>query len=168
MIKTFNSKTPMIAQSAWVSEAAYVIGEVVIGEDSSIWPGAVVRGDLGKIIIGRESQVEDNSVIHTAAGITIGDQVHIGHSVVVHCARIGNNVLVGSGTVILDNSEIGDNCIISASSLISPGSKIPSGSFVAGNPAEVKGKARSEQLEYLKKGIEHYLKLTRQYKEQGL
>lgn len=168
MLRTFNGKTPKISPTAWVSEAAYVIGEVEMGEDSSIWPGAVVRGDLGNITIGKESQVEDNSIIHTAQGITIGDRVHIGHSVVVHCARIGNNVLVGNNAILLDNSEIGDNCIISAGSLITQGSKIPSGSFVTGNPAEVKGKARPEQLEYLQKGIEHYLVLTRQYKEQGL
>lgn len=168
MIRTFSGKTPKISSSAWVSEAAYVIGEVEIGDKSSIWPGAVVRGDLGKITIGKESQVEDNSVVHTANGITIGDRVHMGHSVVVHCARIGNDVLIGNKTVLLDNSEIGDNCIIAAGSLVSPGSKIPSGSFVAGNPAEVKGKARPEQLEYLQKGIEHYLELTRNYKEQGL
>ncbi len=167
MIKTFSCKTPKISPSGWVSEAAYVIGEVEIGDNSSIWPGAVVRGDLGKIVIGKESQVEDNSVIHTAAGITIGDQVHIGHSVVVHCARIGNKVLIGNHAVLLDNSEIGDNCIIAAGSLVSPGMKIPPGSFAAGSPAEVKGKARPEQLEYLSKGIEHYLKLTKEYKEQG-
>lgn len=168
MIRTFDGKSPKISPSAWVSNTACIIGEVEIGENSSIWPGAVLRADLGKISIGKESQVEDNSVLHTAQGMVIGDQVHIGHAVVVHCARIGSNVLVGNNSVLLDNSEIGDNCIISAGSLVAPGSKIPPGSFVAGNPAEVRGKARPEQLEFLQKGIVYYLELTRKYKEQGL
>lgn len=168
MIRNFDNKAPIISPSAWVSETAYVIGDVELGENTSIWPGAVIRGDLGKISIGNDSQVEDNSVIHTAQGIKIGDRVHIGHGVVVHCAVIGNNVLVGNHAILLDNSEIGNDCIIAAGSIIAPGSKIPDGSFAAGNPAEVRGNTRPQQLEYLQKGIEHYLELTKKYKEQGL
>src|SRR4030042_1424608 len=96
MIRAFDGKTPKIADSAFVSEAAYVVGDVEIGENSGVWPGAVIRGDFGSIKIGSNTQVEDNSVIHTGTKMEIGDHVTIGHNVVVHCLKIGNHVLVGN------------------------------------------------------------------------
>ena len=101
MIKSFRGKTPRIAASAFVSEAAHVIGDVEIGENSSVWPGAVIRGDFGSIRIGRNTQVEDSSVVHADSDMVIGDSVHIGHGAVIHCSRIGNRVLVGMNATIL-------------------------------------------------------------------
>lgn len=168
MIKSLGGKTPQVAQSAFVSEAAYVVGDVEIGDNSSVWPGAVIRGDFAKITIGRNTQIEDNSVLHTGAPMTIGDNVHIGHSVVVHCHRIGNNVLVGNNATILDNAEVGDFCIIGANALVSQGMKIPDRSFVAGIPAEVKGQVKAEQLSRIEKGVELYVQLAKKYKAEGL
>ena len=173
MIKSFNGKTPKIAQSAFVSEAAYVIGDVEIGENSSVWPGAVIRADLGKIKIGRNTAVEDNCVIHSGSpsapvgDVIIGDQVHIGHGAVIHCRRIGNNVLIGINSTILHDAEIGNSCVIAASCLVGQGMKIPDGSFVAGVPGEIKGKASPQQLWWVKEAPQGYAELVKQYKEQG-
>ncbi len=174
MIKNFNGKTPKIADSAFVSEAAYVIGDVEIGENSSVWPGVVIRGDFGKIKIGRNTAVEDACVIHSGSpstplmDVTIGDNVQIGHGAVINCPKIGNNVLIGMNSTILHDAEIGDYCIIAAGCLVRQGMKIPDRSFVAGVPGELKREASLQQLGWVQSGSEGYAKLSRQYKEQGL
>src|SRR4030042_5492212 len=160
MVRTFNAKTPKLAPTAFVSEAAYVIGDVEIGENSSIWPGAVIRGDGSSIKIGNDSQIEDNCIVHTGRPMVIGDRVHIGHGAVIHCSRIGNNVLIGSNATILDGAEIGDSCLIAANSLVSEGMKIPNDSFVAGVPAEAKGKITPAQEARIEKGVKAYIKLA--------
>ena len=182
MIRAFDGKTPKIANSAFVSEAAYVIGDVEIGENSGVWPGAVIRGDFGSIKIGRNTQIEDNTVIHTGTKMEIGDNVTIGHSVVVHCLKIGNHVLVGNNATVLDFAEIGDNCIIGANSMVATGQKIPSNSFVIGVPAEVKRvmspdefqsrrtrrSQRYSEVEGRETQSHGYADLVRKYKEAGL
>ena len=130
MIKPFNGKIPKVAESAWVSERAYVIGEVDIGEDCCIWPGVVIRGDFAQIKIGNNSDIEDNSVLHVKLPMDIGENVVIGHNVVVHCRRIGDNTIIGNNATILDEVEIGARCVIAAGAVVTPGSKIPDESFV--------------------------------------
>ena len=139
MIRSFNGRTPKIAESVFISEAAYVVGEVELGENSSVWPGAVIRGDSGNIRIGKNTNIQDNSVVH--GSVTIGDNVHVGHGAIINCHRIGNNVLIGMNAAILHDVEIGNLCIISAGCLVSQGMKVPNKSFVAGVPAETKGEA---------------------------
>jgi carbonic anhydrase/acetyltransferase-like protein (isoleucine patch superfamily) len=173
MIRSFGNKTPKIAESAFISEAAYIIGDVEIDEDSSVWPGAVIRGDFGKIKIGRNVAVEDNCVIHSGSpsgilDVTIGDKVHIGHGAVINCHKIGSNVLIGMNSTILHDAEIGDFCVIAASCLVMQGMKVPNRSFVAGIPGKVRGEASAEQLWWVQGGSEAYAKLAKQYKEQGL
>ena len=176
MIRSFNGKTPRIATSAFVSETAYVIGDVEIGENSSIWPGAVVRGDFGSIKIGKNTAVEDNCVIHSGTpstpsyreDVTIGDNVHIGHGAVINCRRIGNNVLIGMNATLLHDAEIGDSCIIGAGCLVSQGMQIPDGSFVVGVPGKIKGQASPQQLWWVEKAPEIYKELTERYKKLGL
>ena len=168
MIRSLGDKTPRIAESAFVSEMAYVVGDVEIGENTGIWPGAVVRGDFAIIKIGCNSQIEDNSVLHSGTAVEIGDNVLIGHSVVVHGKKIGNNTLIGNNATILDEAEIDGFCIIGANCLVSQGMKIPDNSLVTGVPAKIKGRVPSRQLVRLQKGTQHYIKLAQQYKEQGL
>jgi len=168
MIRSFRGKTPKVAESAFVSEAAYVIGDVETGENSGIWPGAVVRGDFASIRIGGNSQIEDNSVLHAGTPMEIGDNVIIGHGAVMHGKRIGNNTLIGNNATILDEAEIGDYCLIAASCVVTEGMKIPSRSFVAGVPAKVKGGISPQHLKWLQEGYQVYTKLAAQYKEQGL
>jgi len=176
MIKSLGDKTPKIADSAFVSEAAYVIGEVEIGENSSVWPGAVIRADFGSIKIGDNSAIEDNCVIHSGTPskssyrekVVIGDNVHIGHGAVVNCRKIGNNVLIGMNATILHDAEIGDFCIIGAGCLVSQGMKVPDKSLVIGVPGKIKGKPSDGQLWWVEHGPQIYAKLARQYKQKGL
>ena len=176
MIRSLGDKKPKIAESVFVSEAAYVIGEVEIGENSSVWPGAVIRADFGSIKIGKNTAIEDNCVIHSGTPsndthreeVTIGDNVHIGHGAVLNCRKIGNSVLIGMNATILHDTEIGDSCVIAAGCLVKEGAKIPDRSFVAGIPGRVMGKATDEQLWWVKNGPPTYAKLAKKYKELGL
>jgi len=182
MIRAFNGKTPKIADTAFVSEFAYVIGDVEIGEGSGVWPGAVVRGDFGSIRIGRNSHIEDNAVLHAWKSLTIGDNVTVGHSAVVHCLRIGNNVLVGNNATVLDDTEVGDFCIIGANSMVRAAQKIPDRSFVVGIPAKIKAEFSADEIENIRREMvaKYYQptyekgpapslsELARQYKAQGL
>jgi len=168
MIRSFEGKTPVISESAFVSEAAYVIGDVEIGEGSGVFPGAVIRGDFTSIKIGCNTMVEDNSVIHSGGPVVIGDNVTIGHSVVVHCSRIGNNCLIGNNSTILDNAVIGSFCIVGAGCVVSQGMEIPDNSFVVGVPAEIKRQVAPERWERRRRGRGGYSELVKRYKEQGL
>jgi len=168
MIRGFDGKIPVVADSAFVSEAAYVVGDVEIGERASVWPGAVIRGDFAKIRIGSLSIIEDNSVIHSGMDLVIGSQVIIGHGAVVHCSRIGNHVLIGSHATILDDVEIDDLCMIGAGSLLTPGTRVPSMSYVLGTPGQVKGRLSAEQIARLKEGAGTYAQLALKYRESGL
>lgn len=177
MIKSFKGKTPKIAPSAFVSEAAYIVGDVEIGENSSVWPGAVIRGDFGKITIGKNTAVEDNCTIHSGSpsspnspilDVTIGDNVHIGHGAVINCRRIGNNILIGMNATVLHDAEIGDFCIIGANCLVREGMKIPDKSFVIGVPGEIKGEVSPKQLWWIRQAPQNYDELAKQYKKEGL
>ncbi|MBI2851138.1 MAG: gamma carbonic anhydrase family protein [Chloroflexi bacterium] len=175
MIKSFNGKTPRIAASAFVSEAAYVIGDVEIGENSSVWPGAVIRGDMGKITLGKNVVIEDNCVIHSGSpalppvsNVTIGDNVVFGHGAMSNCKRIGNNVLISIGAIILHDVEIGDGCVIAAGCVVKEKAKIPGKSFVVGVPGVVKRQVGEDQLFWTTQGPRIYRELAEQYKKEGL
>ncbi len=167
MIKSFDGKSPRIAPSALISEAAYIIGDVEIGEHSSIWPGVVVRGDVDKITIGDHVHIQDNCVVHTEGDLTIGNNVVVGHGVIVHCKSIGNNVLVGNNATILEEVDIGDFCIIGAGALVAPKSKIPAKSVAVGIPAKRKGETSPEHLDQIQFSIDFYARLVNKYKQQG-
>ena len=168
MIRSFNDKNPQIAKNAFISETAYVIGDVKIGENSSVWPGAVIRGDFARIEIGNNTQIEDNCIVHNGAAQFIGDNVHIGHGAVIHCAKIANNVLVGMNATLLDGAEIGSYSIIGANSMVSEGMIIPDYSFVIGIPAIIKGEVSKTQIERIELGVREYVKITKQYLDSGL
>jgi carbonic anhydrase/acetyltransferase-like protein (isoleucine patch superfamily) len=173
MIRSFKGMTPRIAESAFISEAAYIVGDVVIGEHSSIWPGAVIRGDFGRITIGRESTVEDNCVIHSGSpgaitDVEIGDRVMIGHGAVLNGRRIGNNVLIGMHATVLHEAEIGNFCLIAAHALVGQGNIIPDQSLVVGVPGKIKGKLSGDQLWWVEHSHKNYAALAAQYKKEGL
>src|SRR2546426_9377308 len=133
-------KGPTIHSSACVVPGATVIGDVTLEEESSVWCGAVLRGDINCIVIGPRSNIQDNAVVHldTDYPTTVGELVTVGHSAIVHACNIDNEVLVGMGAIILDGVEIGARSIIGANALVTLGTKIPSGSLVLGSPAKVK------------------------------
>lgn len=168
MIHSFSGKTPRIADSAFVSQAAYVAGDVEVGENAGIWPGAVIRADFAIIKIGNNSQIEDNCVLHAGKPMEIGDNVILGHGVIMHGTKIGNNTLIGNNATVLNNVEIGDNCVIAAGCLVKEGMKIPDRSLVSGVPGRIKGEATARHLWWIEEGIPMYTRLAQQYKEQGL
>ena len=173
MIQSFNGKSPRIANSAFVSKAAHIIGDVEIGENCVVMPGAVIRGDFGKITIGDNTVVEDNCVIHSGSiaepeDIVIGENVVIGHGAVNHARKVGDNVLIGINAVLLHDSEVGDSCIIAAAAVVKQGAKIPHRSFVAGVPGRVKMEVSPEQLDWMARGAQVYMELAKQYKKEGL
>lgn len=176
MIRSFRGKTPRVASSAFVSEAAYVVGDVIIGENASVWPGAVIRADFGPIGIGRNSVVEDGCVIHSGSPqtpdclseVTIGENVQIGHGAVINCRSIGKHVLIGMNATVLHDSEIGNYCVIGAGTVVSQGMKIPDRSFVAGVPGRIKGEVTEAQLWWVAEGSPYYQRLAQQYKKEGL
>ena len=167
LIRAFKDSRPESHPSAFISEAAYIVGDVKIGANASVWPGAVIRGDFGKITIGKNSVIQDNCVIHTDTSLDIGENVLITHGAVVHGIRIGNNVLLGINAVILEGAEIGDYCLIGASTLILQGESVPSRSLVIGVP----GKSRPispEHLSLLTTPTANYVANAKAYKQQGL
>lgn len=174
MIRSVNGKTPRIAESAWVSEAAYVVGDVEIGENSGIWPGVVIRGDFASVKIGKNTVIQDNCVVHAGSPFNppgdaiIGDNVIVGHGAVINCRKIGNSVLIGMNATLLHDAEIGDLCIIAGGCVIMRGTKIPDMSFVAGVPGQILGQSTPQQLLWTQRGPQTYAKLAKQYKEQGL
>ena len=174
MIRSLNGKSPRIAESAFVSEAAYIVGDVEIGVASGVWPGAVIRGDFGKIRIGRRVSVEDNAVIHSGTpsapvgDVWIGDEVVIGHGAALNCRRIGNQVLIGMNATILHDVEIGDQSVIGAGCVVSQGMTVPHRSLVLGVPGTIRGEVSADQLWWTRDGIRQYAGLVRQYKEEGL
>ena len=118
MIRNLGELIPKINDKAYVSEFAYVVGEIEIDEFSSIWPGAVLRGDNGKISVGKGSNIQDNSVVHSDYGSKIGDNVTVGHGVVIHSKQIGSGTLIGNGAVLNDDVIIGKRCLIAAGSVV--------------------------------------------------
>ena len=171
-VRSLGDKVPVIAPTAWVSEAAYVVGDVHLGDRSSVWPGAVVRGDFGSIRIGTNSVVEDNCVVHSGGATVIGDDDIIGHSVVVHCAAIGSQCLVGNHATLLDDVVIGDLCLVAAGSLVLPRTVVPDRSFVAGSPATIQPLSDARLERQLKMGTHSadlgYGMMARRYREAGL
>ena len=168
MIRSFNGKTPKIAESSFVSEAAYVIGDVEIGEHSNIWPGAVIRADFAAIKIGSYVDIEDNCALHAGNDMEIGDRVIVGHGAVVHSRKVGSRVLIGMNATTLHNSEIGDGCIIAAGSVVTEGMIVPPGSFVVGVPAKVKGRVTDKQKGWIEGHEDFYPNLAEQYRKEEL
>jgi carbonic anhydrase/acetyltransferase-like protein (isoleucine patch superfamily) len=138
-IHAFMGHVPVLAKGAWIAPGAHVAGRVTLGEDVSIWYNSVLRADINTIVIGARSNIQDNTVIHLADnhGVVLGEDVVVGHSAILHACTIGNNVLVGMGSIVMDGAEIGDDCVIAAGALVPPGKKIPAGSLVVGAPGKV-------------------------------
>ena len=161
MIYEFNGYVPVVHESAFIHPAATVTGNVVIGRDVYIGPGAAIRGDWGKIVIEDGCNVQENCTVHMFPGITVTlkEGAHIGHGAVIHGANIGKNVLVGMNSVVMDNVTIGDNCIIGALCFVPADMEIPERKVVVGNPAKIVKDATDEMIAWKTKGTELYQKL---------
>ena len=166
MIKTNNGRTPTIPDSCFVAETASVIGNVVLGEDASLWYGVVARGDYNDVFVGKGSNIQDGSVLHIAyhRPTIIGDYVTVGHSAIVHGCTIGNRVLVGMGAIILNGATVGDNTIIAAGSLVPEGKHIPEGVLAMGTPVKVIRPLTPEEIDRIQRSAEDYIEFAKQHK----
>ena len=163
MIRTVNGKTPDIHPKAFVSEFAYVAGDVEIGEGSSVWPGTVIRGDSGKIVIGRNTCIQDNSVVHGDSDVLIGDDVVVGHRVLCHGRVVGDRVLLGYGCIVIDGVTIGSDCIIASGAMVVDRMEIKSGSIAAGLPARIRREATQKDRDLIKGYRDIYVNNTKIY-----
>lgn len=159
---------PRLAAGVFTAPSASIIGDVEIGEESSIWYGAVLRGDVMPIRVGARTSIQDNSVVHATGGwhdATIGDDCTVGHGVILHGCRVGNRVLVGMGTIVLDACEIGDDVMIGAGSLVTARTKIPSGMLAHGRPAKVVRELTAEERERIMEASSLYRRYGREHRE---
>lgn len=156
---------PQLGTGAWVADSAQVIGRAVLGENASVWFGAVVRGDTDTLTIGRNSNVQDLSVLHADHGcpLTIGENVTIGHQVMLHGCTIGDNSLIGIQAVVLNNAKIGRNSIVGAGSVVTEGKEFPDNSLIIGSPAKVVRTLDDAAAAKLRQSAEHYVDNARRF-----
>ena len=169
-IRSYRGKTPKIAASAYIDPASVIIGDVEIGEDSSIWPLTVVRGDVHHIRIGRRTNVQDGCVLHVMKDeypLVLEDEVTVGHHVTLHGCTIHSRVLIGMGAIILNGAVIGSDCIIAAGTLIPERTVIPSGNLVMGSPGKIKRALTEVDLESIGKYAQRYFEYKEIYREES-
>ena len=158
---------PRLAESAWVADSAQVMGNVELAEDASVWFGTVIRGDTEIIRIGRRSNIQDASVLHADIGkpLTVGEDVTVGHKVMLHGCTIGDGSLIGIGAVVLNGANIGKGCIVGAGSLVTEGKEFPDGSMIMGSPAKVVRALQPEQVEGLRLAAQGYVGNARRFRD---
>ena len=158
-----------IHNTAFIAPGAIVRGNVILGEDTSVWYHAVIRGDRDFIAVGRGSNIQDNCVVHVDEGnpVVIGENVTVGHSAVLHGCRIGNNTLIGMGAIIMDGCVIGENCIVGAGALVTQNTVIPEHSLVVGSPARVKRQVTAEETEASLKNARLYVEEAAKAREES-
>lgn len=164
-IYSFSGKSPKIAKGSFVADTATLIGDVSIGEETSVWFGAVIRTENEPIAIGRQTNIQDNCVIHTDLGfpVEIGDRVSVGHGAVIHGAIIASNCLIGMRATLLNGAKIGENCLVAAGSLVTQGKKMPKDTLVMGSPAIAKRKLTEEEITNTQLNADHYNEIRAEY-----
>jgi carbonic anhydrase/acetyltransferase-like protein (isoleucine patch superfamily) len=171
MIRPYRGTTPKIAESAYVDPSAQVIGDVVVGERSSVWPLVTIRGDVNHIRIGDETSIQDNSVLHVDHRLypcLVGSRVTVGHSVVLHGCVVEDEALIGIGAIVLNGAKIGHGAIVAAGALVPEGMEVPANMLVMGTPAKVKRAVTSDEQERFKQNCQNYVKITTIYKEEPI
>ncbi|MGH7792426.1 MAG: gamma carbonic anhydrase family protein [Thermodesulfobacteriota bacterium] len=167
MIKPYGGAFPKLHPTVFVAESAQVIGDVTIGEDSSVWFQTVVRGDVNFIRIGVRTNVQDGCVLHVTRGthsLMIGDEVTVGHRVVLHGCTVKNRGLVGIGAIVLDGAVVEEDSMVGAGSLVPPGFRVPSGTLVMGVPARVKRELTPEEVKHIKQSASNYVEYSKNNK----
>ena len=150
---------PRIAATAWVADSAQVIGRVILGESASVWYGAVLRGDNEWITVGARSNVQEGSVLHTDMGfpLTLGDDVTVGHQVMLHGCTVGEGSLIGIQVVVMNGARIGKNCLVGAGAVVTEGKEFPDNSLIFGSPAKLVREVTPEQIALMRLGAAHYV-----------
>ena len=167
MIMDFEGVTPRINKNTYISESVDIIGKVNVEENVNIWFGTRLRGDMNNIIIGENTNIQENSVVHVYINspCIIGKNVTIGHGTIIHGCSISDNVLVGMGSIILNNAKIGKNTIIGAGSLVTQGKEFPEGVLILGNPAKVIRQLTEAEIESIQRSADNYVSLSKKYKK---
>lgn len=172
MIRSFRGKHPQIASSAYVDPSAEVVGDVQVGERSSIWLNVSIRGDVNSVTIGKETSIQDNTVLHVDTAeeyrLVIGDRVTVGHRVVLHGCTVENDALIGIGAIVLNGAHIGHGSIVAAGALVPEGMSIPANSVAMGVPAKVRREVTEEERDRFRTNVENYVKNAALYKEEQL
>jgi len=166
-VRPFKGMTPRVPASCFIETSAQVIGDVELGEDCSVWFNTVIRGDVHSIRIGARTNIQDLSMVHVLKNryaTHIGDDVTVGHHVVLHGCRVGNRVLVGMGAILMDDVEVGDDCVIAAGALLSPGTKVPPGQLVLGSPAKVKRPLTDAERAWIRQSALNYVQYAAEYR----
>ena len=166
VVRAFGGKRPILGSGVFLAETAAVIGDVEIGDGSSIWYSTVLRGDVMPIRIGARTSVQDGTVVHVTSGkfgTIIGSDCTIGHGAIVHACTVADFCLIGMGSIILDGARIGEGSLVGAGALVTPGTDIPPGSLVLGAPARVKRAINAQEREQIREGAAHYVELARRY-----
>lgn len=166
MIKPFGEKSPVIHDSAFITDDAIVIGDVEIGEQASVWFGSIIRGDVNYIRIGARTNIQDATVIHVSSKThptILEEEITVGHRVTLHGCYVESGCLIGIGSIIMDGARIGKNSLVAAGSLVTPNTQIPPGSMVMGAPARVKRALTGDEIEGLTRSWQNYVRLAEQY-----
>ena len=175
-LKSFQNQTPILGNNVYVDDSAIVIGAVVLGDDVSIWPTAVVRGDVEKITIGNNTNVQDGAVLHVSHQgkfsqqghpLSIGTDVTIGHRAVIHGCTVGNYCLIGIGAIIMDDAILEDYVMLGAGALVPPNKRLESGYLYVGSPAKQSRPLSESEKEFLRYSASHYVSLKNVYLEEG-
>ena len=167
MIITAREFTPVIGKDVFVADGSRIIGDVRVGDRSSVWFNSTLRGDVMPIIIGNETNIQDGSVLHGTFGkyaCQVGNRVTIGHNVILHGCNVGSGCLIGMGSIIMDGAEIGEHSVVGAGSLVTEGKKFPPRSLIVGRPAALKRPLNEEELQFLEQSADNYLLYKTWYK----
>ncbi|MBR4348356.1 gamma carbonic anhydrase family protein [Fibrobacter sp. UWR2] len=153
--------TPRLGSRAFVADGAVLVGDVEVGDDSSVFYNAVLRGDLAPIRIGKRTNIQDNVTVHVSTGVptVIGDEVTVGHNAVLHACTIDDNVMVGMGAIVMDGAHIKKNCIVGAGAIVTQGKEFPENSLVLGAPAHVVRELTTEEIEGVRGGVDRYVEI---------
>lgn len=166
LIRPYKGKIPVIGKNVFLAENAVIIGDVVIGDDSNIWYGCVLRGDVNNIVIGQRSNIQDGTVLHVSSfghNTTIGDDVTIGHMALLHACAIGNGAFIGMKACVMDGATVEADAMVAAGTLVTPGKRIPSGQLWGGSPAKFMRDLTSEDKKLMTWSSSHYVKLAKDY-----
>lgn len=171
MIRNYRGLVPQIAATAYVDPQAVVIGDVVIGEHSSVWPCTVIRGDVHSIRIGARCSIQDGSVLHVQQdeyGVTLGDNITVGHNVILHGCTIGSRCLIGMGSIILNGAKVGEGSIIAAGALIPERMEVPPGSLVMGQPGKIRRQTTPADLDAIERNAERYVEYAELHRAENV
>jgi len=167
MLIKYRDKFPIVGEDTFIADSAELIGDVIVGDRSSIWFKCVLRGDLMPVRVGTETNIQDGSVLHVTHDqwpCIVGNRVTIGHGAIIHACTVGDECLIGMGAIILDGAVVESHTLVAAGSVVRPGFRVPSGHLVAGNPAQVKRPLKTEELEGIEFSVGEYLRLSREFR----